>query len=275
MSFQAKRCILITGVGHSGTRLVTEMFAKHPDVSVPLSILNSVQKFTPLHRFFIRSMDLTPLSSSEYVIDEDELQFLLESYMLHIDKHSMCFAIKMPYYVLNCLDFFVDYFSGNCFLIWVTRPKDKIVRSYLRRGEDKLFFSNPDEFIRQIKKLDVESRKKYLTSKDPTGFFEELVDQCERKRWEWDQTHPSLRFLQIDIEELATDRGYACEVLQQLNLSHGPVDDMMSVVDEDRLLKDGQRGLARLERRQKSLMRSILPPFVWELVSRVRAGNRG
>lgn len=57
--------ILITGVGHSGTRLVVQMFGKHPDVSVPSSILNAVREYEPLHQFFIKSMDLTPLSGEK------------------------------------------------------------------------------------------------------------------------------------------------------------------------------------------------------------------
>jgi len=113
-----KTCILTSGSGHSATRLLVRMLSQHPDVYVPLSCLNQVCEFIPLHRFFIESMDQTPLSSEEYIINEKELKFILDSYMYNIDSSKPLFVLKQPYYPLNCLSFFVNYFEKNSFLIY-------------------------------------------------------------------------------------------------------------------------------------------------------------
>jgi len=257
------QCILVTGVGHSGTRLVVQMFTKHTDVSVPVSMLNAVQEYEPLHRFFIEAMDVTPISADKYVIDRNDLTFILDSYVSGIDISKKYFVIKMPYYPLNCLEMFVDYFNGNVSLVYVDRPKEKIVKSYLRRGEDR-YFSSPVERIRQVKKLGLEGRKRYLASGDVVSFFDELVVHSATKRRRWDQDNPDHTFIQVDIEQFSTSREYLGGVLQELGLSRDPIDEMLSVVNASRLLR------GKKNNRLDGILRQILPPFVLSCAVRFR-----
>jgi len=231
------KCILITGVGHSGTRLVMQMFARHPEVCVPFSILNRVEEYTPLHQFFIKSMDSTPLDSNQYAIDFEELHSILASYMLNIDTQRGYFVLKLPYYPLNCLDFFVHFFKGNIVFLLVRRLKNRIMESFVSRGEDKsLFLSNPVEFTRQIKKIDVSRREKYLTTKDFSSFLEDMIDYVEEKVKRWDRDHPDMKFVDIDIEQFATSKDYLYNVLTNLGVSVAPIDQMLSIVNKNRLL---------------------------------------
>jgi hypothetical protein len=257
------RAILITGVGHSGTRLVVQMLARHPHVSAPSQILNAVQEYTPLHQFFIKSMDLTPISAEEYAIDASDLAFVLDSYMLAVDQSNECFVIKMPYYPLNCLEIFLDYFAGNISLVYTKRPKEKIVKSYLRRGQDRYFW-DPVEHIRQVKKLGLEDRKQYLAIKDPEGFFGDLVTHSEAKCSKWNQSNPQHRLIELDIEQFSTSRQYVSGILHQLGLSAEPIDEMLAVVNVDRLLK----GKSRI--RLRWLLRRTLPESMWNFVVRLR-----
>jgi hypothetical protein len=248
------------------------MFAKHPQVSVPIASLNSVQEFYPLHGLFIKFMDATPLHSETYAIDEDELRLMLDAYMLNIDQSKSNFLLKLPYYPLNCLDFFVDYFEGNITLLFPRRPIEKVVQSFVRRGEDKKFFDDPHEFIRQVKKLEVERRKEFLASKDAEGFFREMGRYCDDKRREWDMKHPENQFIEIDVEQVASSRDYLTALLHKLNLSTDCVDDMLSVVDQERLLT-GQQHHSR-DSRFKKIARDLTPPALWSFASRLRRATR-
>lgn len=231
------KCIFITGMGHSGTRLVTHMLSKHPDISVPLSILNRVAEYTPLHQFFIDSMDQTSLDSAQYNINTDELRAILDTYMAKIDTSKQYFVFKLPYYPLNCLDFFVKYFQENIVLLNVRRPKQKVINSFLHKGEDRsLFLDNEVERTRQIKKLDLSVREKHLTSHDAAGFFADLYDHTEAKMADWSQRHPELPFFDIDIEKFATSKEFLSETLQSLGLPTNYEDQMLAVVNKNRLL---------------------------------------
>jgi len=231
------KCIFITGMGHSGTRLVTQMLNKHPDVSVPMSILNRVAEYSPLHQFFINSMDQTPLDSTSYNINSSELRSVLDAYMSNVDKNKQWFVLKLPYYPLNCLDFFVEYFKHNLVLINVKRPKAKVVNSFLSKGEGQsLFLANPVERKRQVKKLDLSIRKNHLASRDAKAFFDDLYDHTESKVVDWNHDHPEMPFFDIDIEKFATSKEFLRETLQALGLRVNFEDQMLTVVDKNRLL---------------------------------------
>ncbi|MBN2305158.1 MAG: hypothetical protein JXQ72_11805 [Anaerolineae bacterium] len=261
-------CILITGMGHSGTRLLVHMLAEHPDVSVPVLSLNPVAEFRPLHRFFIRSMDLTPLYAADYTIDREELRFILDAYLHNVDSGKAHCVLKLPYYPLNCLDFFVDYFGGEIVLMFSQRPVEKVVKSFLNRGEDRLFFEDsPDEIMRQVKKLDLAQRKRFLAEPDPSEFFRALADRCDDLRTRWDTAHPDHRFIDVDIEQIATSRPYLTGLLEQLGLSTAPIDALLSVVDADRLLHHQQK---QGQRDPGNMLRSLTPPVVWTAAARLK-----
>ena len=230
------KCIFITGMGHSGTRLMSQMFSKHPDISVPLCILNNVHEFTPAHEFFKYSMDKTPLNDQKYHIDFDELAFIMDAYMDKIDESKKFYIFKLPYYPLNCLDFFIKYFENNIVLLNVKRPKDKVINSFISKGEgEALYLSDAFEFYRQLKKLDLVGRKKHLVSRDPQEFFCDLYDYTESKVCEWNNENPSLKFMDIDIEKFASSKEYLAGFLADTNLSGDHLDEMRSVVDKGRL----------------------------------------
>jgi hypothetical protein len=231
------KCFLITGMGHSGTRLMTKMLARHPEVSVPVSILNRVWEYTPLHDFFIRSMDLTSLETEQYVICFEELKLILNDYVKHVDPNKKFFVLKLPYYPLNCLQFFIDFFEKRIMLIYLNRPKAKIINSFIHKGETRMLFSaGSDEFIRQLKKLNVGYRQKNLNTRDVRRLLSDLVDHVESKVDAWDVLHPDSKFLRINIEPFATDRAYLSDVLMQMGLSGENISSMLSVVQSDRLL---------------------------------------
>lgn len=235
------KCILITGIGHSGTRLLVQMLARHHEVSVPSEALNAVQEFYPLHRLFIQFLDATSLHSPNYAINFDELRFTLDAYMLNIDKSKKTFVLKLPFYPLLCLDKFVEYYQGNIVLANVRRPIEKVVQSYIRRGEDKRFFDDPLELMRQVKKLDPSLRGKYLARKDPPAFFREIERVIEEKVLTWERQQPQYPFVDIDIEQLANSKPYIGSVLTRLQLSTQHIDELAKEVDQQRLLEGTQK----------------------------------
>lgn len=249
------KCILITGMGHTGTRLVEDMFARHPEVSVPLSILNRSKEFPPLHKFFINSMDITPMDSDNYMIDESGLRIIIEDYLQHIEKQKKNFILKMPYYPLNCLDFFLNYFNGNISFVYVTRPKEKIINSFVRRNQDKTLFNNPKELSRQLKKLNVKQRNECANCKNATLILEEQIKYCDLKRQDWDKNYPNARFIEINVESWVTSREYVFEILGTLNLTTDSIDDIMSIADKNRLLEGKQKIIKSLHR----IVRNFLP----------------
>jgi len=227
------KCLLITGMGHSGTRLATKMLAEHPDVFLPE--LNRVSEYTPLHEFFIDSMDRTDIDSG-YVIDTDRLQSILESYLRLIPNIDF-FILKLPYYPLNCLNSFKFF---NPIFINIKRPKHKVIKSFKNKGEDKSLFIK--ENIRQIKKLPIHLRHKHKGSKDAESFFSDLYDHVQNLTKD---------FIQIDIEQFATDKDYITKILKELGIYPCCEERMMKVVNKNRLLKNTKRHL-----------RKIIPPQI-------------
>lgn len=183
--------------------------------------------------------------------------------MSGVDANKKYFVVKMPYYPLNCLEVFLDYFNGDISLLYVQRPKERIVKSYLRRGEDR-YFLDPVEHVRQVKKLGLKGRKRYLASEDAEGFFGELVSHSAAQRRRWDQNNPEHKFIEVDIERFFTSRQYLSDVLRELGLSTNPTDEMLALVNVDRLLKGKRRTTLR------KLLHQVLPPFIWTLAIQLR-----
>jgi len=234
-------CLLITGVGHSGTRLLVNMLSHHPNIDVPFGILNNVKEFYPLHQFFVNSMDNTSLHSEKYEIDNNELKFIIESYISEVDCTKNYFVIKLPYYPLNCLNFFYKFFEGNIKFLYTKRPKEKIVKSFLRRNEDRLYFSDPQELNRQVKKLNADRRRRFLTqlnnsNKNNRDYFYELVNHSNEMKKRWNGQNPEDEFLDIKIEKFATNSSYISNILQELDLPQKYIDEMKGEVNESRLI---------------------------------------
>lgn len=238
-----QKCILVTGPGHSATRLLVQLFNRHPDVSVPMSSLNSVAEFLPIHRYFISVMDRTRLHSEEYAIDPGELKLLMDAYRLNTDPSRKFLLFKLPFYPLLCLDWFSDYFGGEVAFLYCKRPMEKIVKSFLDRGEDQLFFHHgDDEILRQVKKLPVGRRACYLATSDAPAFFAELVQECDRLRQNWDAQHPLQRFIEVDVEALTQGGDHLERLLIELGLDTRHSRDMLNVIDSRRLLHHRRKG---------------------------------
>ena len=117
------------------------------------------------------------------------------------------------------------------------RPKQRVIKSFLRRGEDETaLLASPEKYIRQIKRLNLARRKKHLTSRDATGFFADLYDVVQERVADWNRRSPELPIRNINIEEFAMSRNFLCETLRNLGLSTDAVDQMFMGVNKNRLL---------------------------------------
>jgi hypothetical protein len=260
----------MTGMAHSGSRLLVQMFDKHPDVATGLPILTQQGEFLPLFEYFLRALDSTPLHSETYAIDRNELFFILDAFTAGVATSRPYCVIKQPYYPLNCLDIFLEYFEGNIRYVFIHRPVEKILQSFLNRHEDRLFFeNNRHETIRQIKHLGLAERKHFLVNVVAEAIFRAQTAHCQQLRDLWNQTHPESAFITVDIEQVATSRGYLADLLDKLGLSTKPIGDMMGMVDEDRLLHHREAN-GRHTRGLKAMARSVTPPVVWELAARLK-----
>lgn len=148
---------IITGFGHSGTRLAFDMFKKHPDFSAPpQSKLNSVREFGALHKMYIDFIKDTDFNSDTYKFDKSKFVNVLNSYSSLCDK-SKIILVKMPYYPLNTIGAFRDFFQNGFSICYTKRNKEKILKSFERRGELRNFFHG-SEFKQQLKKFSVNDR---------------------------------------------------------------------------------------------------------------------
>jgi len=234
-------CLLVTGIGHSGTRLVVDMLSKHPDVEVPEMLLNKVKEYSPLHQFFIETIDKTPLSSSKYSVDDQELHFILDSYMSCVQKTKKYFLLKMPFYPMFCLDKIERYFKKKLKCLFVTRPIKKIVDSYNRRNEVTRYFTNRKEQFRQIKKLDVNRRAYHLAMSnsdmfDVEAYFADLFEHATILKSEWNKRRSPASFIDIDIESFAVSHDEFNNFLARLSLSPEYTDSIMKTINRKRLL---------------------------------------
>jgi hypothetical protein len=260
----AQQCILVTGLGHSATRLLVQLLSRHPDVSVPLEQLDPVQEFRPLHMWFVQAMDRTPLYAPDYWIDEDELGVILDAYELNVDPAKPYFVIKQPYYPLYYLESFARRYPERLHLVYTERPIEKVIRSWQRDQGDYFFFEGP-ELLRQAKKLHPDDRARYLTdlaTYDSTEYLKAVERHSVALRDAWNERHPDQPFTTIDMERLSREPAYLREVLESMGLSTDPVEQMLEIVDHERLIRGKQR-------RGKSVLRAITPPALWQLGRRL------
>ena len=227
--------ILITGAAHSGTRLLTRMLGTHSDISLPSEILNYVGEFYPWHTYFVNTMDKTPLHSENYNFDFEEMKFILDSYMAHIDKKKPYFIIKMPYYPLNCLDFLIEYFENRIYILYSERKKEKIIKSFENRAEDILYFSDTNSHIRQIKKLNLQLRKEYISKPIAKEIFSHIIDETLRKKETWNKNNDNFNIIDVDIENLAKSQTYFENLLKKIKIEPKNTEDSYKVLDKKRL----------------------------------------
>lgn len=249
------KCLLITGMGHSGTRLLVDILGSHPDVWKP-----EPKEFSPLHCFFIQVLDSTPIYASDYVIDYNELEFIMDAYLEQVDTHKRFHLLKLPYYPLMCLDFLMEYYQGNIEFLFTNRPIDKIIGSYMRRGEDYTIFRS--HVVGQVKKLSVEQRKGILAKpvvSNAGRFFQELHRRCLQLRDDWDSLHPEQSFVEVDIEKISQSKQYLINILNKIGLDSAqfPCDAINEVVQIERLMHPYKSSRTRTWSRIKQLIRRI------------------
>lgn len=238
--------LLITGVGHSGTRLATRMFGRHPSVEIPEDRLNKVAEFPALHRYFIEAIDRTPIASDDYAVEASDVRLLMDAYADGLDPSGRV-VVKMPFYPLTCLDAFASCFDPFG-VLYVTRPVEKVHASYARREEDARYFEDPKELLRQVKKLPADQRARHLADRDPAAWVQALIETSASRMAAWRDDRPDVPVRRVGIETLATDRGTLGEVLTAFDLDAEPADAMLEVVDPERLLEGRQDAVTALKR---------------------------
>ncbi len=227
--------ILITGAPHSGTRLLTNMIGKHPEVSLPEKILNPVGEFYPWHTFFVNALDKTPLYSEKYNFDFKEMKFILDRYLENLDSQKPYFIIKMPYYPLNCLDFLVEYFNDKIYILFTVRNKQKILKSFESRAVDQRYFKDPQAHLKQIKKLNIKLRKEYLSKPYAYEIISHLIDETLRKKEEWNNKNLKHQIIDVDIDKLAKKSDYFEKILSKIKLEPKNTQESYKILDKKRL----------------------------------------
>jgi hypothetical protein len=158
MSMYRGTGILVTGIPHSGTRLLQEILACSSKVSVPFSMLNDVGEYDLLHWLFIDSLRHTKLHEKRVAIDEQELFYVLDSYFAECDLGREYVVIKMPFYPMLCIESFLKYFDNRLLIVNSDRDRRKVLSSFRSRGEDRKYYLNMENRVLQIKKTPPEYR---------------------------------------------------------------------------------------------------------------------
>jgi len=230
--------ILVTGAGHGGTRLLTRALAGHPDVAIPEDELTVAWELETLHEFFIDTMDRTRLHQPGLNVDGDELAFILDAYEQACEDDPEFVVLKMPHYPLLSLDTVADQLDLAA-ILYTHRPVDKIYQSNLKRGKD-IQYMEREVYLRQVKKCGLDDRRKLIADRDFEDLIRAQVDELETRVKAWNDGDREPPIQEIDLEELTSDPAALREVLSDIGLAAGPADDMLDVVDADRL---EQRGL--------------------------------
>ncbi|ESQ17127.1 MAG: hypothetical protein N838_20405 [Thiohalocapsa sp. PB-PSB1] len=254
------RCILITGPGHSATRLLVQMLARHPQVSVPTDGLNGVGEFEPLSQSFRAMLDRMSLADSSYPIDQRELDLILDAYRRRCDPGRPFFLLKKPFFPLICLPQLLDLLGDNTVLLYNRRPADKIVRSFVARGEhEALRRDQSGMLLRKAKRLDPAARLDWLVSLDPVEYFERYVQRCDGLFRSWNSAHPEHPLHEVDVERLAASEAYLRNLLAAIGLDPAPAAAMRTVIDQPRLAQGrSHRWLASLRRRLRQLAAKVV-----------------
>ena len=259
-------CILITGIPHAGTRLLVQILNEHPDVSVPLDILDYVMEHSQIIYYYTRIMDATPIYSSEYVFDEDEMRFFMDMYKQSVDLSKPYYVFKAPIYPMMWLDWLVDYFEGKVKLVYTTRSPERIFQSFVNKGQDELIFWRKNDnamMSRFIKYLPPDRRMYYLATYDKRAYFYEMIEYYDSACANWNSKHPELPFTVFDIEKVTASRDSLSQFVQDLGLDEARLDTMFELVDHERLYHRTKAKQSKIT--FKNVMRLITPPALWSL----------
>lgn len=226
--------IFITGYPHSGTRLLFDMFSRHPDIMVPKSLLNEVREYSPLHHFFIKMLDQTPLHSEEYAFDEEEFEFIMQAYFKECTTGRVG-LIKMPHYPVANMDNILTYFRNMnqqvCFLSG-TRNLANTYKSFVNRGQQNGYLRYPKK-IRQAKK----AKRMYRTDCLNSNSFEEIMKYQFKSYDEWLKHCTNSNIFSVSVDSLSDSVNFntlQC-LLKSAQLSEEPLRSMYNIVDTKRL----------------------------------------
>lgn len=226
------KCILITGVGHSGTTVMTNILSKHPNVSTPFPILNRLNEYSPLYNLFVKAILESPADTDEYFINKDHLFEILDEYVSNVSNNDF-FLLKAPVYPLMCLDLFSEYFK-ELVVVYTKRDDDKVWESFKRRNEDKTFFSKegnrPLSRQTQVKKLILPLREK-LKDGDAKEIIYGWMESCNYRKAKLSKQY---KFVEVEMQRLL-DEGYFQAVLDEIGLPSSDNKVMLSSVIKERL----------------------------------------
>jgi len=154
-----------------------------------------------------------------------------------------------------------------------------MVRSFLNKGEDKLFFeTKPNEFFRQVKKLGLEQRKRFLASGNAEDFFKEMVDRCDYLQTEWNKGNPDFAIINVDMTTFINSKEYCEKILHQIGVDtdETTLDKMLLIVDKNRF-KQRKHLLGFIYNKNLlKFVRDVTPPFIYALakkLTKVRTKN--
>jgi hypothetical protein len=237
-----QHCILITGIGHSGTRLAADMLSQHPDVSLPKHILHNVLEYPALMEVFHDVLDPMPLESAEYPVKQELLDAVLEDYMNEADQSKKFVVVKAPLHPFFSLSNFSSYFDGKISFLYLKRPLEKTINSYVRRGQHISYVENEIIFGRLVKQLPAEQRLSCWNAKD----FDEtirLIDMAfDQKADEWNKLNPQNPIITVNIDEMSSSADYLNNLLAKISLDNSPecMDLMFAIVNNERLIHGKQ-----------------------------------
>jgi hypothetical protein len=266
-------CILITGIPHAGTRLLVQMLNEHPDVSVPMRVLNPVMEHAEVVHYFHRIMDATPMHSSEYLFDDSEMRFYMEMYKQTVDLSKPYYVFKAPIYPMLWLDWLVNYFEGQVKMVFTTRSSEMVVKSFVNKGQDKAIFWRKDDNVmmtRFMKHLPPDRRMHYMATYSAREYLYEMIEYYESLRANWDANHPELPFVIADVENVTATPDSLRQFIQSLGLREVRIDSMYKLVDHDRLFHHSDSDPSpNVANRLKGFMQQVTPPVLWSLARRL------
>lgn len=253
------RWILVTGPGHGGTRLMTRVLARHPEVTLPSDHLTRAREYEPLHILYTVALDRMGLHEERLPVDRGELEFLLEAYdeLCEPGRHRV---LKMPHYPLFHLEAFADLVDLGA-IVYVDRPVEKLIASNEKRGKD-IKYLRRRKFLRQVKKCLAEDRKEILNARDFQQLIRAQVRACETLIDRWDESGGEPPVDRFRAGELSSSRERLGSVLERLDLDRDPLDEMLSLVDPDRVHQRGfwyrlRQKPVRLKNRLIALLKGV------------------
>ena len=229
------KCVLITGCGHSGTRLLFNILSKHTAISSPPEKdLNGVMEFTPMHHLFIDFQKRTEIDAEQQFFDIELFNNCMQRYISLCDT-SRWVLWKQPYYPLLFLKELKQYF-GQIKLVFTNRPKNRVLQSFERRGEHNSLFNSQEKLLLQLKKFDVKERKEFLADNFTNGLpvLGKMYDKCIFLRDEWGRQNPKNKFINFDMQKL--NEQYLVNKILELGLPPAKnVKNMIGLINKGRL----------------------------------------